>query len=148
MQRPIKFRAWSYARKEMTDWTVLRKLHVSTALWPYPGSIELMQYTGLKDKQNVEIYEGDLLRKEIDQGWDEHNFVAYEVFYHDNDAADKHIGFQMNRTHFQGSIAGTSEFPQLLPRNTKKMIIIGNIYSNPELLTNLLETGIGEDTDG
>ncbi|GIN17494.1 hypothetical protein J32TS2_28500 [Shouchella clausii] len=96
----------------------------------------LMQYTGLKDKNGTEIYEGDLLRHPARDSWEQKNFVAFEVFFHDNDRADRHIGFQMNRLHFQGSIGGYSMVENFLPRYTEKMEIIGNIYENPELLNN------------
>lgn len=94
----------------------------------------LMQFTGLLDKNRKEIYEGDLLRHPAKEKWDETNYVVFEVFFHDNDCADKHIGFQFNRLHFQGSIAGYSQIENFLPKWTNKMEIIGNIYQNPELL--------------
>lgn len=99
-----------------------------------PDPKDVMQYTGLKDKDGKEIYEGDLLRRPARDNWEKTNFIIQEVFFHDNDAADGHIGWQMNRTHYKGSICGHTGVPSFLPKNTCKMEIIGNIYENPELV--------------
>ena len=54
--REIKFRAWNKATKTMhyPDWD---ELAVRARL----AEMELMQYTGLKDKNKKEIYEGDIV---------------------------------------------------------------------------------------
>ena len=61
--REIKFRAWIKSDKEMFDW----QKDFFSDMSPVMGygteidfeGIELMQYTGLKDKNGKEIYEGD-----------------------------------------------------------------------------------------
>lgn len=93
------------------------------------------QFTGLYDKNGKEIYEGDILRFLAKDEWEKENFVSYEVFWHDNDCAANHIGWQMNRLHFQGSLCGADiGIITFLPKWTSKMEIIGNIHDNPELL--------------
>lgn len=133
--RELKFRVWMVGQLssrmikfDLTEEDLdLRKL--------VRAKRPIMQYTGLKDKLGNDIYEGDLLRDPAGvTAWDENNFTAYEVFYDDNDCADRHVGFQMNRVHFQGNVAGTSQFPGFLPKNTEQMVVIGNIYENKELL--------------
>jgi uncharacterized phage protein (TIGR01671 family) len=94
----------------------------------------LGQFTGLHDKNGKEIYDGDILVKSNRSGWDLENFVAHEVFFHDNDMCESSIGFQMNRHHFQGSICGTNEYYKFIPKNTKQFEVIGNVFENPELV--------------
>lgn len=92
------------------------------------------QFTGLYDKNGEEVYEGDILRYPAEDKFDEENFVSFEVFWHDNDCAYNHVGWQMNRHHFHGNICGTRDISTFLPKYTKKMVVIGNIHDNPELL--------------
>lgn len=92
------------------------------------------KFTTLYDKNEKEIFEGDILRIPPKNEWEKANYIAYEVFFHDGDCAINHIGFQMNRTHYQGSICGGGSTFSFLPKVTKQMIKIGNIHQNQELL--------------
>jgi uncharacterized phage protein (TIGR01671 family) len=87
------------------------------------------QFTGATDKNGNKIFEGDILRYPPKNRLEENNYVSYEVFWHDNDCADRHIGWQMNRYHYHGNVCGTmNDFTTFLPKYTEKMIIVGNIF--------------------
>lgn len=135
--RDIKFRIWDTENKEMLK---VQELDFEPTF--YGGRIAirpdqyndyfdtedmiLMQYTGLKDKNGKEIYEGDIVRQ-----------VSYK---YSNDEYG-HKGFYENISKvlykgraFQYEWIRTNGIE--MPKDFKESFIevIGNIYDNPDLL--------------
>lgn len=94
------------------------------------------QFTGLLDINLAEIYEGDLLRVPANDKYEQVTYNCFEVFYHNNECiGGMNIGFCINRMHTQGNSAGGYGLkftPESIYKN--KLVIIGNIHENPELL--------------
>ena len=88
--------------------------------------VYLMQYTGLKDKNDKEIYEGDILKEETSGMYKEGKFTPhYSIGFIDwASPFDGYVRYKdLQKQH--------SWVNEIHSENTE---IIGNIYLNPELL--------------
>lgn len=109
--REFKFRVWDKGSKQMDllpDWECL-----DGQIWLALVHYEIMQYTGLKDKNGKDIYEGDVLN---DPGGFPSPCNAVVVFEYGQ--------FKAVRGNY---IINPSEHWNWLS-------VDGNIYENPELL--------------
>ncbi len=119
--REIKFRAYSPSEDKMYYFDLSTYMKVNEAEQEDLCSSEaamngLMQFTGLKDKNGKEIYEGDIL-KESEHGIFE---VVWDL---------KWAKFKLDHTR----VGSTIQYPEW--NRGIRMEIIGNIYENPDLLT-------------
>ena len=93
------------------------------------------QYTGLKDKNETEIYEGDIVTgidyPFIDEG--KQNYIGIVVFY--DDVASFGYEYKCVRKDKRGISNGiNNEFEANENLICKDIEVIGNIYDTPELL--------------
>lgn len=142
MNRDIKFKIWDKEEKKFLqiNWEgedtrhtkgkanicysdsvyVTLSGYVNEDGWPYEVDADILQYTGLKDKNGKEIYEGDILSIKIYSG-------------------DKVIVEGKTVVEFKNGCFGViwghdKAFLSLNSFFKAKFEVIGNIYENPELL--------------
>jgi uncharacterized phage protein (TIGR01671 family) len=123
--REIKFRAWDIEDKVMLDIYSLdfvRNGHFwiedARRLMFEPKDVVLMQYTGLKDKNGKEIYEGDIITL------DGFSPSKYEICFIEGAFClwREELPMAIESVHIEDSTGNHAE-------------VIGNIYENTELLT-------------
>jgi uncharacterized phage protein (TIGR01671 family) len=125
--RTIKFRAWDLKKKKMSR--VFDLDNASYEGFPPPftdengecdtkAKYEVMQFTGLLDKNGKEIYEGDIVACRTDQQYQR---------YPSEVVIDPFLG--------NGTRLGTGEWNGTLSTWVNHACeVIGNIYENPDLL--------------
>ena len=129
-----KFRAYSKEENEMyyphndknVDWTIDDEtgfiaplVNLGSGMWGMIDKYELMQSTGLKDKNGVEIFEGDIVladgvKKIVTFGEQEHEEDFGDLIYY--------IGF---------NVYTKMGYSSVIPVEYE---VIGNVYENSELL--------------
>ena len=116
--REIKFRAWDKLHRQgMNDWEKILRTGFGLYLSEKFG-FELMQYTGLKDNNGVEIYEGDIIKTRFEK------LKLMKVIFRDGG--------------FVGTHSDNNDVKDLglIPDNSliRGGEVIGNIWENHELL--------------
>ena len=124
--REIKFRAWD--GKEMVLHNSLYEFQCQNLTKKEMEGVVYLQYTGMKDKNGKEVYEGDVvLADRPHEDWEEPDDVekVYAVVvYNSPSFYAKYLNEDLNKF-----VSGQNGFI-LRPYNT----VIGNIYQNPELI--------------
>lgn len=123
--REIKFRAWDNFFKQMYYFDFENNIEVRSGhLWivheegaisSKSPSIKIMQYTGLKDRNDKEIYVGDLVAVADYANWE----GLYKIIWD-----EKNLMYMLEDAF--GDREKLCEFEEYLVK--------GNIYENPELL--------------
>lgn len=150
MDREKKFKAWDKNKKKFDENVV----YIYETFYYYLGScnesnnkniieleyidnqedFELVQFTGLKDKNKVEIYDGDIVEFTQDESYQTDCGTEYETYID--------VGvIKFNETRCGYDIwveAGEywAEDVEDVFNYDENFKVIGNIYENPELLEN------------
>jgi uncharacterized phage protein (TIGR01671 family) len=122
-----RFRAWLKNDKKMIE---VDEIHFYNGQLDFIGDgitfmrtvdkIELMQSTGLKDRNGKEIFEGDILAVETDD-----EVINVKVFWDKKHALYMFESKKFNEEELLAELAEDNAYP---------FEVIGNIHENPELL--------------
>lgn len=117
-----KFRAWDKNNKEMISWRYLLNGHNLRNVFMRPEmcGLVLMQSTGLKDKNGVEVFQGDVVVHEEGE-YSYKGIVLKDKYYFYIEGVNINDSFSFDD--ISNTFIGETDLE-----------VIGNIYENPELL--------------
>lgn len=158
MNREIKFRAWTTRDKcwiggfcihnsglysDLINAKIEEPQHlaIADAHWKTSKEIDeqedriiIMQFTGLKDKNGKEIFEGDIIKQEFDEKTWIYEIIIpntgtqnfYRICRYRDFRTDEYGQYEYGNFYLQENTGELHE--------SKDYEVIGNIYENPDLL--------------
>tara|TARA_R100000655_G_scaffold30333_2_gene61166 strand:- start:33 stop:452 length:420 start_codon:yes stop_codon:yes gene_type:complete len=134
--REIKYRAWVL---ESSKFIYKPPVPEFTSSWGYRrGEYVLEQYTGLKDKNGTEIYEGDIILLSFDKHWwkfECKRLKGTSLYFIElsNNCATEGYGDEERYTYEECTIS-KGRRKDIPFTSSEEIEIIGNIHENLELL--------------
>lgn len=130
-----KFRAWDKLRERIS---VVDRIYFDTEgvqlrddgglYWRYFRKVILMQSTGIKDKNGVEIFEGDVVAR--NDRFPSVVKLGRWVYEEDFGAKARNVGFYIDSSYTDEEWLQSIDYEDI----SKNYEVIGNIYENLELL--------------
>lgn len=139
MSRAIKFRAYHKQEQRMYEVRTIYfphdmrgkqvESHGKSCIYAYTigDEIELMQFTGLKDRNEKEVYEGDIVRANIEATEESHFGDDFDRGYWIGEVIYQGAGFHIRQ-------ANDTYTPMLMNYCITSLEVLGNIYENSDLL--------------
>ena len=131
--REIKFRYWDLVAEKMLDDDAFETNNL-------PGDVEVMQYTGLKDKNGKEIFEGDVVKTDPDHlalklkspEWDrERKEKDYRLDYTKGQVMWQNSGWWIGEWYIGATMMNEFALCDCHPCGLE---VIGNVFENPDLV--------------